>query len=262
MIGNNIENRQVDTLYYTQSGQGEDLVLLHGWGAHGGVWADIARDLEQNYRVTVIDLPGFGQSPMLSGTFDFDSVLSAVLQVAPDRAIYLGWSLGGLIATGIALQAPERVNKLITVASSPCFVSGLDWMGMAPQLLAKFSEQLRHDYVATLRRFIALQFHGLECDRKAIRALEDHLLSPAPHHDALIAGLQLLEQVDLRDQLSSITCPMVGIFGRLDAMVPVMVADQVVDLNPNYQRIVMDQSAHIPFITHPEAFLTHLRGVI
>lgn len=252
----------MDTLYYTQSGQGDELVLLHGWGAHGGIWADVARALEAHYSVTVLDLPGFGRSPMLSGAYDFDALIDSVLHVAPERATYLGWSLGGLIATGLALAAPERCQKLVTVASSPCFVSGLDWMGMAPQLLHKFSEQLQHDYVATLRRFMALQFHGLACDRSAIRALEDHLLDPPPNSGALIGGLAILEQVDLRDQLSQLTCPMVGIFGRLDAMVPVMVAEQVRRYQPNYQSIVMDQAAHIPFITHPEAFLSHLRGVL
>lgn len=53
----------------------------------------------------------------------------AVLQQAPDKAIWLGWSLGGLVASQIALTHPERVQALVTVASSPCFSARDEWPG-------------------------------------------------------------------------------------------------------------------------------------
>ncbi|MHB8535916.1 MAG: alpha/beta fold hydrolase, partial [Sulfuricaulis sp.] len=50
------------TIFYERSGHGPDVVLVHGWGLHGGVWADIARGLSKDFRVTVPDLPGHGRS--------------------------------------------------------------------------------------------------------------------------------------------------------------------------------------------------------
>lgn len=250
------------TTFYQQIGAGQDLVLVHGWGAHSGVWSEIIPTLATTHRVTVIDLPGFGRSSLPKGNYDLNTVCSALLEVAPSNATWIGWSLGGLLSMAIALQAPNRVNKLITIASSPCFVAQLEWMGMAPQLLHKFAEQLRADYQATIRRFLALQFYGLEISRKAIRELEDELLNPPPKLEALVGGLHILESVDLRDQLEDINCPMIGMFGRLDAMVPVHVAEQIKQYRPDYQAIIFEQAAHIPFLTHPQQFLTQLQSVL
>ncbi len=43
-------------------GEGRDLVLLHGWAMHGGIFTDLLPELKQHHRVHVIDLPGHGQS--------------------------------------------------------------------------------------------------------------------------------------------------------------------------------------------------------
>ena len=65
-----------------------------------------------------------------------------VLRQAPDKAIWLGWSLGGLVASQIALTHPERVLALVTVASSPCFSARDEWPGIKPDVLAGFQQQL------------------------------------------------------------------------------------------------------------------------
>ena len=49
-------------------GQGPDLVLLHGWGMNGAVWHGIAQELAAHYRLHLVDLPGFGNSPLQAGT--------------------------------------------------------------------------------------------------------------------------------------------------------------------------------------------------
>lgn len=248
--------------YHQQVGHGPDVVLLHGWAAHSGVWHDIVPQLATQYRIHLIDIPGFGRSAMPSGPYELSTLVDALLEVAPASAAWVGWSLGGLLATAVALRAPERVTKLITVASSPCFVSQLVWMGMAPQVLARFATQLQSDFAGTLRRFIALQFHGLEVDKQRLRQLEAQLLTPEPSLQALQGGLRILEQVDLRDQLMQIKCPMVGMYGRLDNIVPVSVAEQIKTCRPDIHTIVFEQAAHIPFLTHPEPFLAQLRQVL
>ncbi len=50
------------TLYTDTAGIGPDVVLVHGWGMHSGVWEDVAGDLLNDYRVTVLDLSGHGFS--------------------------------------------------------------------------------------------------------------------------------------------------------------------------------------------------------
>ncbi|NNG13616.1 MAG: alpha/beta fold hydrolase, partial [Gammaproteobacteria bacterium] len=67
-------------LYSETIGHGPDLVLLHGWGAHSGVWAGMREALAENFSVTCIDLPGHGRSPYdQSAMASLPSLAEAVL---------------------------------------------------------------------------------------------------------------------------------------------------------------------------------------
>ncbi|HET8708241.1 MAG TPA: alpha/beta fold hydrolase, partial [Pseudomonadales bacterium] len=115
------------TLYHdvfrSESAHPQALVVLHGWGLNAVVWDDIMPALLKHFEVTVIELPGFGRSPMPSGDYTLDYLVEHVLKVAPERAVWLGWSLGGVVATQIAAQFPMRVEALVTVATNACFVA-------------------------------------------------------------------------------------------------------------------------------------------
>lgn len=86
----------------------------------------LTRNLARILRCTLLTCPASG----VAGDLVRCHLLiyfEAVLQQAPDKAIWLGWSLGGLVASQIALTHPERVQALVTVASSPCFSARDEW---------------------------------------------------------------------------------------------------------------------------------------
>ena len=101
-------------------GQGIDIVMLHGWGMNHAVFSPLFEKLS-NYRVHYVDLPGFGHSDAIDG--ELEAWCQHLIEQLPDNSIWLGWSLGGLIASKIALLYPTKVKALITVASSPCFLA-------------------------------------------------------------------------------------------------------------------------------------------
>ena len=76
--------------------QPKELILVHGWGMHSGVWDAIMPGLLQQFQVTVVDLPGLGRSPIPGGEYDLDYLTHHVLQIAPRNAVWVGWSLGGM----------------------------------------------------------------------------------------------------------------------------------------------------------------------
>ncbi|HHQ4923588.1 TPA: alpha/beta fold hydrolase, partial [Aeromonas veronii] len=81
-----------------QFGQGPDLVLLHGWGMNGAVWHGIARQLASHYRVHLVDLPGFGNSPLADEVdYSLPWLAEQVAAILPQKCHLLGWSLGGLV---------------------------------------------------------------------------------------------------------------------------------------------------------------------
>ena len=82
--------------------------------------------------------------------------------ILPEKCHLLGWSLGGLVASQLALTMPERLHSLITVASSPCFMARDEWPGIAPKVLAGFNQMLAGDFMQTIERFLAIQAMGSE----------------------------------------------------------------------------------------------------
>jgi pimeloyl-[acyl-carrier protein] methyl ester esterase len=240
-------------LHATTTGQGPDLVLLHGWAMHSAVWSPVLPQLQQQYRVTSIDLPGHGCSD-----YDAQDWVAQCLSIAPQQAIWLGWSLGGLLAMQAACQQPERVNRLVCVAATPCFRQRQNWpAAMQPDVLDSFARQLQSDWQATIDNFIALQMHGVDGAREYIRELRSLLRTTgSPHMAALTEGLRLLQETDARQCLQQLPMPVNFILGGKDRLVPPGLADA---LPPSAQVAVLPAAGHAPFISHPRLFLQSLQ---
>ncbi len=143
-------------------GQGQTIVMVHGWGMHSGVWRDFAQKLAKTHRVVCVDLPGHGRSAAIE-PFTLPVIATQLAQnIESEPCCWLGWSLGGLIVLEIARLYPEKVNSLILLAASPCFVKQEGWPGIDPKMLETFTANLITDPAMTLMRFLALQLYGLE----------------------------------------------------------------------------------------------------
>jgi len=194
------------------------LVLLHGWGLNHAVWQQIVPFLLQNYQVLTPDLPGFGLALQCPSPYTLTAVAAQLAQQIPPQSLVLGWSLGGLIATQLALDFPDKVKALALVASSPCFLAKTDWPGMDGKVLTQFATALSKDLALTVERFLAIQALGSETARLDIKVLKQAVLSlPLPQQQALAGGLQLLAEHDLRTQLANLKMPVAGCYGRLDS---------------------------------------------
>ncbi|WP_088331148.1 pimeloyl-ACP methyl ester esterase BioH [Lacimicrobium sp. SS2-24] len=244
------------SLIAEQYGHGPSLVFLHGWGLNSGVWQRLATRLAKAYRVTLIDLPGFGVNhDRFPPHYDLDELTDMVAGVCPDDAAIVGWSLGGLVAQKLALSYPQRAGRLICVASSPRFVAEADWPGIAPNVLEAFASQLHSDIDATIARFLAIQAmgsRGAKSDIQAIKLLMGE--RPAPAAQALSGGLRLLQRTDLRQSVANIACPTLRLYGRNDSLVPVAVMEKVERLQPSSISMLFPGASHAPFISHEEEF--------
>ncbi|MCU5771875.1 pimeloyl-ACP methyl ester esterase BioH [Erwiniaceae bacterium BAC15a-03b] len=246
-------------LYWQTTGTGKiDLVLLHGWGLNAEVWHCIIDRLSPHFRLHLVDLPGFGRSGDY-GALSLDEMVDTLLPQMPQRAIWLGWSLGGLVASRLALRYPQRVQGLISVASSPCFTAQDEWPGIKPQTLLSFQQQLSEDFQRTVERFLALQTMGTEHARQDARLLKQVVLSqPMPSVAVLEGGLEILRTADLRAEMRTLTQPLLRIYGYLDGLVPRKVAELLDQQWPHSRSVVMEKAAHAPFVSHPEAFCQQL----
>ena len=251
----------MDGLHIETTGHGPDLVLLHGWAMHGGVFAPLVDALRDDHTVHVVDLPGHGHSRDAALPLALAPVADALAARLP-RALWLGWSLGGLFALELARRHPQRVRALVQLASSPRFVRGDDWPhGMSAEIFQDFAHGLRHDYRGTLDRFIALEAFGSDDARGEIRALRDEVFARAePAAHVLADGLGLLERGDLRDALPGLRMPGLWLAGRRDRLVSPRAMEAATALAPAARLDVFPHAGHAPFLTHPDAVAAALRS--
>lgn len=237
------------------------LVLLHGWGLHSAVWQPLLPSLRESFHLTLIDLPGWGaNTAVLPQPYSLDSLAEQVLAVAPARAQWLGWSLGGLLALHIAAAVPARVSALSLLACNPCFVQRPDWAcAMPAERFAAFQSALREAPAQTLSRFAALQCQGSASARADLRFLNTGLDQQATVA-ALAGGLDLLARSDLRTTLSALSVPLQCSLGVHDALVPAALAHELQRLKPEADIQLFARSAHLPFISEPQAFLASLQA--
>ena len=251
-------------LFSVTQGRGADVVLLHGWALHSGVWNEIADTLAQYFRVTLIDLPGHGRSPIFPDAYSLSNLATHVLDVAPPKAVWLGWSLGGMVAMQAALEQPERLAGLVLVASSPRFVEAADWPHAVPvQVLQDFAQDLQRDFRGTIRRFLALQMRGNTHTRDYLRILNTRAFKHGePSLVALQAGLSLLAETDLRKQLKDITCPTLLVMGENDTLIPLAAAEALVVMFKAAYSEVIPGAGHAPFLSHPQQFLQRVTAFL
>ncbi|WP_433638456.1 pimeloyl-ACP methyl ester esterase BioH [Kluyvera georgiana] len=249
----------MNDIWWQTTGEGNcHLVLLHGWGLNAQVWDCITPELSAHFTLHLVDLPGYGRSGEW-GAMTLEAMAEKVLENAPERAIWLGWSLGGLVASQIALNHPTRVQALVTVASSPCFSARDEWPGIKPEVLSGFQQQLSEDFQRTVERFLALQTLGTESARQDARSLKQAVLSlPMPSSEVLNGGLEILKTADLRAPLTALDLPFLRLYGRLDGLVPRKIVPQLDAQWPQSESFIFDKAAHAPFISHPQAFCAPL----
>ncbi|HEY3858213.1 MAG TPA: pimeloyl-ACP methyl ester esterase BioH [Gammaproteobacteria bacterium] len=252
------------SLYIETEGEGPDLVLLHGWGLHGGVWDSLMPRLTPQLRVTRVDLPGHGRSRHVAMPTSLQELTLQVMADIAPGAVVLGWSLGGLVALDAALEMPQRLRGLVLANATPRFVTAADWPhAMAPEQLQAFAAGLTQDYQETLQHFLSLQVRGDDSARASLRQLREALFAHGePDTASLANGLIVLKDSDLRSRLRQVSVPTLVLAGAYDRLTPPGASEAMAEQIPGAQLEVFPKSAHAPFISHAEAFASSVLGFV
>ncbi len=281
-------------MHVEKYGSGAPLLLVHGWGMHGGMWGGVVEKLAEEFCVYVVDLPGHGESEMTiapsphggglgrglvreqrssptltlprgeRGLDSLDFIVSALTEKFPMPLTICGWSLGGQIALRWAAREPLKIQRLILVSSTPCFVKRDDWQcAMAAETLAGFADALTENYAQTLRRFLALQVRGSDGERELLVSLRAALFSRGePDLNALQAGLEILRDCDCRGSLPTITQPILVIAGERDTLTPPQASQYMAAQLLNAKLAMIKGAAHAPFLSHPEIFVEQIKSFL
>jgi cis-3-alkyl-4-acyloxetan-2-one decarboxylase len=212
-------------LRYALGGAGPPLVLVHGLGGTIENWHGLAPPLAARHRVLVPDLPGHGRSAPLPEAPDVDALADAVLGIAEAEeirgAVWIGHSLGGLVALRAALLRPDAVRCIVLAAAA-----GIGSATRAAQVTlavlgvtrpGRLIAPHRHAWARSrMGRRVAFGWWGVaDPDALEPELAEAFLIGPAHHTDTRQAGRALLVS-DPRIELDRVTCPCLCLWGASD----------------------------------------------
>lgn len=247
-------------LHVEIAGRGPPLVLIHGWGLHGGVFAPLVDRLQDQYEMHLVDLPGHGHSRVCETSLTLEACTAEILACTPP-APWLAWSLGGLFALHAASRSPQ-VRALLMIAATPCFVRSEDWShAVESSVFDQFRIDLQQDYPGTLQRFLALDTIGSEHARAELRTLKESLYARGePSTRALQEGLKLLQDSDLRSTLPRLSVPSLWISGHRDRLVPPAAMHQAAAMTPGSRYVDIAAGGHAPFLGHADQVASEIRS--
>jgi pimeloyl-[acyl-carrier protein] methyl ester esterase len=239
-------------MHIERHGSGPDLVLIHGWAMHGGIFAPLTRRLAERFTVHLVDLPGHGLSAARERAFGARDCALQLCEATPP-ALWAGWSLGGLVALHAAHERPAQVRALVPIAANPRFVLADDWPhGVPHAVFEQFAQGLRGDWRRTLERFLALEAHGSERAQAELRELKAHVFERGePALAVLEQGLEALDRSDLRALVPSLAMPSLWIAGRRDKLVPPAALQWAAQAAPRGRYLELN-AGHAPFLSHAE----------
>jgi pimeloyl-ACP methyl ester carboxylesterase len=259
---------------YAELGAGEPaVVLIHGLGGQWRNWLENIPALAAHRRVIAVDLPGFGDSAVppdrisISGYAEVVDELCEQLGLGPVVAV--GNSMGGFVATELALTHPSRVERLVLVDAAGIVPTrgelsrALPFLWANALIGARLAGANRHlagrpGLRHALLRLVAHEPRRLRAD------LVYHGLLEAPRpgmRQALRASLSYLSH-EWSDRLEDIRCPTLVVWGEADALIPVRHADEFVRRIPHARAARVPNAGHIPMIETPERFNRELLDFI
>lgn len=236
----------------------QPLVLVHGWGLGSYVWQGIVEKLRDKFDIQLIDLPGYGRNCDVDSKHQLIDLASWLIDQLPENCMLLGWSMGGQIALKATSLAPEKVGKLLLLASNPKFIADSNWPGVEQKVWRGFCQNAKKlSSQKLLERFLAIQSLGSVTAREDIKHIQQHITQhPLPSERILHQGLMLLAKADQRDVLKSLEVPCSLIVGDKDSLTPLNAMQKLVATGSNMQLEVIKGAAHAPFVSHPQQFIS------
>ncbi|QFT84687.1 Pimeloyl-[acyl-carrier protein] methyl ester esterase [Halomonas sp. THAF12] len=226
------------------------LVLLGGWGCDARLWQALDGHWPSGLTITAPDWPGYGEREALEDPASLDELAEAMAGELPSDAVWVGWSLGGLLA-GALLERLPTPRALVLLGMGERFPHP---EGVSRAALAQFRKAFRRDPAGTHAHFLRWQLGGEPSPRAAHQRLIALLGDDASADTAtLAAGLAQLGELDNAERLASPPCPVHRLAGEAD---PLLAPEE-----RERAELRLPEAGHCPLISQPERLARALAAI-
>jgi 3-oxoadipate enol-lactonase len=226
------------------------LVLSNSLGADLRMWDPQAEALSERFRLIRYDTRGHGGSPVPDGPYTIDhlgqDVVALLDELEIERAHFAGLSLGGMTGMWLAINAPERLDRLVLVCTSANLGPAETWRERAETVRAQGTEAVAD---AGVGRWLTERFRQERPDRA--RWLRD-MIAATPD-SGYAACCAVIEHMDLTAGLAGISAPTLVVAGAQDPSTPPEHAERIAAEIPRARLEVLDPAAHLANVEQPEA---------
>lgn len=238
---------------------GPAVVLSNSLGATHRMWDAQLDALERRFRVLRYDTRGHGASPVPDGPYSIDDLADDLVGILDRRGIdtahLVGLSLGGMTAMRVAARNPDRVNRMVLLCTAAELAPAQAWTDRAAAVRAGGAESVAPAVIARWFTLSHLETHPAE------RAEWVDMIAATPA-EGYASCCEAIAELDLRDQLPTITAPTLAIAGADDPATPPAKLEQIVSGIPGARLLVVDGAAHLANAEQPEqitpAIIEHL----
>ena len=231
---------------YKTTGEGQDVLLLHGWGCSLEIWKTLQSQLEQKYRVTSIDFPGFGKSDepkTVWGVEEYTQCTEKLIEALNlKNPVLIGHSFGGRVSILLSSRN-DYVKKVILTDSA----------GVKPQ-----NTKISVSRVFSKMKKLSTKIIGEKATEKLVKPFANSLASE-DYKNASGMMKEILKKVvdeDLQHVMPNIKASTLLIWGEKDTATPVSDAKIMESLIPDTGLIVFPGCTHYSFLENPGYYYT------
>lgn len=237
---------------YLEGGQGEPLMLLHGFGGNKDTFTRVSRFLVKRYRVIIPDIIGFGESAHPSQA-DYSPPaqverLRELSQALNLKNLHLGGnSMGGQIALLYAALYPTEVNSLWLLSPAVARSS------FKSDVLKVITESGRNSLIArNVKEFQEVMALGMSKPPFIPKPMLEVLAQERIQNAALEERIfQKIIDHSVEDQIRGMETPTLIVFGNQDRIISIETADVLSKLLPNSKVVVVQNAGHVPMFEQP-----------
>ena len=230
---------------------GPPLLLGGSLGTTLEMWEPQLAALEPIAQLVRFDHRGHGRSPVPAGPYGIDDLGGDVLRLMDDleleRASYCGLSIGGMVGQWLAVNAPERLDRLILICTSAFLPPADPWLERAAAVRSAGTTEAIADTV--VGRWFTEPFAGTHPDTVARHRAMIAVTDPGGY----AACCEAIAAMDLRAGLPSVTIPTLVLSGAQDPSIPPSHGRSIADLIRGSRYELLDPAAHLATVERADA---------